>query len=98
MYLHVSANGILFNLEIIDKINIDKRTLSSKFICSNNLSKSDIVISLCFSIGSSKVFKRLFINDWLKSCWTYSLWGVDKSSLFILIRPCFPMFLSFTIN
>ncbi len=68
MYLHVSANGILFNLEIIDKINIDKRTLSSKLIVSNNLSKREIVISLCFSIGSSKVFKRLFINDWLNNC------------------------------
>ena len=68
MYLHVSANGILFNLEIIDKINIDKRTLSSKLIVSNNLSKREIVISLCFSIGSSNVFKRLFINDWLNNC------------------------------
>jgi hypothetical protein len=54
-----------------------------------------MVISLCFSIGSSNVFKRLFIKDWLNNCWTYSLWGVDKSSLLILIRPCFLMFLSF---
>ena len=67
-FLHDSAKGILFKRDIIEDINIDKSILSSRLISFKIFSSKFIVISLCFSIGSSNVFKRQFINDWLNNC------------------------------